>query len=136
MAKRADASPPQPARRAGRPKNSKSRIPLVPVVKPKPPANGSKAELSPPPAPGEMMPDDLLAIFGANLKSARLKSGLKQSDVAERTGLTQQRLSLIEAGHQNLTLKTMMRLAQVVDHNVSAMLVKVQARRKKSDTPP
>jgi transcriptional regulator with XRE-family HTH domain len=82
-----------------------------------------------------MMPDDLLAIFGENLKSARLKSGLKQSDVAERTGLTQQRLSLIEAGNQNLTLKTMMRLAQVVDHNVSAMLVKVQARRKKSDTP-
>jgi DNA-binding Xre family transcriptional regulator len=36
--------------------------------------------------------------------------------------LTQQYLSLIETGHQNITLKTMMALARVVGCNVSDML--------------
>lgn len=38
--------------------------------------------------------------FGNNLRAARLKAGLKQLDVAAQTGLTQQYLSLIEAGQQ------------------------------------
>ena len=77
------------------------------------------------------IPEDLQAIFGENLKTARLKCGLKQSDVSERTGLTQQRLSFIEKGSQNLTLKTMMKLARVVDRSVSAMLLQPKARRAK-----
>jgi DNA-binding XRE family transcriptional regulator len=87
----------------------------------------SKAENKPAPpnlpaAPKDEVPEDLQVVFGKNLKAARLKCGLKQSELAERTGLTQQYLSLIETGHQNLTLKTMMALAQVVGHNVSDML--------------
>jgi DNA-binding XRE family transcriptional regulator len=66
--------------------------------------------------------EDLQLVFGQNLKAARISSGLKQSDVAERTGLTQQYLSLIEAGQQNVTLKTMSLLAEVVDHHVADML--------------
>jgi transcriptional regulator with XRE-family HTH domain len=58
------------------------------------------------------------AIFGQHLKAARLQAGLKQSDVTARTGLTQQYLSLIEAGQQNITLKTMILLAEVVDHDI------------------
>lgn len=85
----------------------------------------------PPAVPEQPAPEDLQAVFGENLKAARLKSGLKQSDVADRTGLTQQRLSLIESGHQNLTLKTMMRLAQVVNCNVSTMLLKAMGNRQK-----
>ena len=133
MAKRDDPSPQKDAAQAAaRAKRSKS-IPVAPEIDPLPPQKGMKAkgELVPPPKPGELMPDDLFAIFGKNLRAARLKSGLKQLDVAEQTGLTQQRLSLIEAGRQNLTLKTMMRLAQVVDNDVSALLQRVQARRKK-----
>ena len=87
--------------------------------------------VKPAPALEESAPEDLQAIFGENLKAARLKNGLKQSDMAEQTGLTQQRLSLIESGHQNLTLKTMMRLAQVVNCNVSTMLLKSKANRQK-----
>jgi DNA-binding XRE family transcriptional regulator len=68
--------------------------------------------------------EDFQTIFGNNLRAARLKCGLKQSEVAERTGLTQQYLSLIEAGQQNLTLKTMILLAEVVDHDVADMLRK------------
>ena len=61
-------------------------------------------------------------MFGQNLRAARLKSGLKQSEIAERTGLTQQYLSLIEAGQQNITLKTMVLLADVVGRNIIDML--------------
>lgn len=83
-----------------------------------------------PAAPDDVLPDDFQATFGENLKAARLKSGLKQSDVAEQAGLTQQRLSRIENGPQNLTLKTMVRLAAVVDHHVSALLLKKVKRRQ------
>ena len=61
-------------------------------------------------------------IFGVNLKSARLKSNLRQSEVASVTGLTQQYLSLIEAGQQNVTIKTMALLAKVVDHDLLDLL--------------
>ena len=95
-----------------------------------PPRGGIKKQ-APPCEPDDLLPDDFQAIFGENLKAARLKSGLKQSDVAEQAGLTQQRLSQIENGHQNLTLKTMVKLAAVVDHHISALLLKVKTRRGK-----
>ena len=82
-------------------------------------------------APDDLVPEEMQAIFGENLKAARLKCGLKQSEVAEQAGLTQQRLSKIENGRLNLTLRTMVRLANVVDHNVSAMLAKVKSVRSK-----
>ena len=49
--------------------------------------------------------------------------------MARLTGLTQQRLSLIESGKKNLTLRTMVRLAQVVNQNVSDMLLKAKSPR-------
>jgi DNA-binding XRE family transcriptional regulator len=71
---------------------------------------------------GEPDPDDLVAAFGANLKAARLKQGLTQAQLAERAGLLQQYVSLIESGKQNVTLTTAQTLARVVHQNVSAML--------------
>ena len=76
-------------------------------------------------AKGEKIRGEFQAVFGQHLKAARLKAGLKQSDVATRTGLTQQYLSLIEAGQQNITLKTMILLAEVVDRDIRDMLRKV-----------
>jgi DNA-binding XRE family transcriptional regulator len=73
-------------------------------------------------AKGEKIREELQVVFGQHLKAARLKAGLKQSDVAARTGLTQQYLSLIEAGQQNITLKTMILLAEVVDRDIRDML--------------
>jgi DNA-binding XRE family transcriptional regulator len=125
MAKRGPGTPPKPAPlpdRAVRPPKAAPSSPL-PAKKKGP----SKAENKPAPpklsaAPKDEASEDLQVVFGENLKAARLKCGLKQSELAERTGLTQQYLSLIEIGHQNLTLKTMMALAQVVGGNVSDML--------------
>ena len=125
MAKRGPGTPPKPApppERAVRPPKAAPSSPLP--AKNKGPAT-SENKSAPPQLSaahkGEAS-EDLQVVFGENLKAARLKCGLKQSELAERTGLTQQYLSLIEIGHQNLTLKTMMALAQVVGGNVSDML--------------
>jgi DNA-binding XRE family transcriptional regulator len=125
MAKRGPRTPPKsapPPERAVRPEKAAPSSPLP--AKNKGPAK-SENKSAPPKlsaAPKGEASEDLPVVFGENLKAARLKCGLKQSELAERTGLTQQYLSLIETGHQNLTLKTMMALAQVVGGNVSDML--------------
>jgi len=70
---------------------------------------------------------DLLAIFGANLRAARLKLGLTQAQLAEQSGLLQQYVSLVESGKQNVTLTTALSLAKVVRQDLSTLL-----RRAKS----
>jgi len=90
----------------------------------------SHAELC---AEGEKSQLEFQKIFGINLKAARLKSNLKQSDVAAMTGLTQQYLSLIEAGQQNVTIKTMALLAKVVDHNLIHLLQEALEAAPKED---
>ena len=57
---------------------------------------------------------ELLAVFGANLRAARLKLGLTQAQLAEQSGLLQQYVSLVESGKQNVTLTTALSLAKVV----------------------
>ena len=70
---------------------------------------------------------ELQAIFGENLKAARVKSGLNQRQLAALTGLSQQYLSQIEQGQQNVTLRTVELLAKVLARDVGTML-----RRPKS----
>lgn len=72
--------------------------------------------------PAEPDPDDIVAVFGVNLKAARLKAGLTQAELAERAGLLQQYVSLVETGKQNVTLTTAQALAHVVEQKVSNML--------------
>ena len=76
-------------------------------------------------------PDDLVAIFGVNLKAARLKQGLTQAQLAERSGLLQQYVSLVETGKQNVTLTTAQTLARVVHQNLSEMLRGTAPRRRR-----
>jgi transcriptional regulator with XRE-family HTH domain len=83
-----------------------------------------------PPKAGEPVSDDLPTLFGKNLRDARIKSGLTQGQVAERTSLTQQYVSLVEAGHQNITLGTMTALARVVGEDVTTLLRKGRGRTR------
>src|SRR5260370_4931715 len=62
--------------------------------------------------PGKSAADLRSIIFGQNVRAARIKAGLTQAQLAERTGLTQQYVSLVEAGHQNITLDTMAALRE------------------------
>lgn len=72
--------------------------------------------------PLDVTPVDLQIVFGENLKVARERLGMSQREFSQHTGLTQQYLSLVETGQKNLTLRTMMTLAEAVGEAVSEML--------------
>jgi transcriptional regulator with XRE-family HTH domain len=72
-----------------------------------------------------------VAIFGMNLKAARLKAGLTQAQLAERSGLLQQYVSLVESGKQNVTLTTAQALAKVVNRDVRTLLTRLRARPRR-----
>lgn len=65
---------------------------------------------------------ELQLAFGRNVKAARIKANMTQTDLAERSGIRQHHLSQIENGQINLTLGTMARLARAFGDDVSAML--------------
>ena len=71
--------------------------------------------------------DDIVATFGANLKAARLKARLTQVQLAERAGLLQQYISLVESGKQNVTLVTAKALANVVNRDVRSLLAPLRS---------
>jgi len=62
------------------------------------------------------------AIFGRNLRRARLQANLTQGDLAKRTGLKQQYISLIESGSQNVRLLTAAALASAVGRELWTMV--------------
>lgn len=80
------------------------------------------------PAPGgtpeseDPLTEDLRRNFGENLRAARIMAGMTQAQLADRAGLTQQYVSLVEIGRQNLTLSTMAMLARIFGQDVVAML--------------
>ena len=67
--------------------------------------------------------DDLQAIFGRNLKVARLKRGMTLVELADAAGMQFSSISRIENGTMNVTLKTIKRLATVMNLDVRAMLL-------------
>jgi predicted transcriptional regulator len=65
---------------------------------------------------------ELQAHFGKTVREARHKAGLTQTHLAELSGLAQQYIARIEAGHINPTLATMVAVARVLHLNVGDML--------------
>ena len=54
------------------------------------------------------------AVFGKNLREARLKAGMTQAQVAHGAGLSLNRMSLIEQGRSDLRLSSARALARAV----------------------
>ena len=69
-----------------------------------------------------MKDDSILDLFGQNLRQARLDAGFLQAELAERAGLSQQYVSLIESGRQNITLITAAKLAEVVEKKLEHLV--------------
>lgn len=65
---------------------------------------------------------ELQAVFGENVRVARVKASMTQAELSERSGVSREDVSRIENGQLNLTLRTMTRLATVLDGDVSVML--------------
>jgi transcriptional regulator with XRE-family HTH domain len=62
------------------------------------------------------------AIFGRNLRQARVQANLTQGELARRTGLKQQYISLIEGGSQDVELMTAVALASALGRELWTML--------------
>jgi transcriptional regulator with XRE-family HTH domain len=74
----------------------------------------------------EPVPGDPRSEFGKKLRAARIRAGLTHAEVAEQAGLTQQDVSVVEGGRQNITLSTMIALARVTGHEVRVVLRRVR----------
>lgn len=62
------------------------------------------------------------AILGANLRRARRSAGLTQAELAQRAGLGQPAISLIEAGQANPTVQTLQQLADALGCSLADLL--------------
>ena len=73
---------------------------------------------------GSQQPEeDYNAIFGQNLRLARQRRGLTQTEFASEGDLTQQYVQRVEAGQGNLTLDSMKRLAKLAEQDLRDMLL-------------
>lgn len=70
----------------------------------------------------DLRKSDTSAIFGRNVRRVRLQAKLSQRDLAVRTGLRQQYISLIESGAQTVTLQTAIVLATALGRELWTML--------------
>jgi transcriptional regulator with XRE-family HTH domain len=68
--------------------------------------------------------------FGEAVRAARAKATMSQAQFAARSGIAQQDISKIERGEINLTIRTMSRLADVLDNDVAAMLAMMRQSSK------
>jgi transcriptional regulator with XRE-family HTH domain len=73
--------------------------------------------------------ESMRALFGANFRRGRQKAKLTQVAVEELTGIRQHYISEVAHGLHNLTLGTMMALAQAVGSDVRALLKRPSKRR-------
>lgn len=66
--------------------------------------------------------DHVLLVMATRLKDARLRSEMTQKQVAELAGVQQSYVYEIETGKTNITIRTLARLAEVLQIDIRALL--------------
>lgn len=61
-----------------------------------------------------MLDEDFLKNFGFNLKMFRLKAGYTQAELGEKIDISEHRISDMERGKCNITLKTVNRISNAL----------------------
>ena len=69
-----------------------------------------------------MEEDILLKVFGFNLKVERMKRGWTQAQFAEMLNVHEKHVCKIETGKQNITLKTLAKISNVLGSTESSLL--------------
>ncbi len=69
-----------------------------------------------------MNDDNILKVFGFNLKVLRMKKGLTQFQLAEKLNVHEKHICKVETGKQNVTLKTLEKIAKALDVEPSVLL--------------
>jgi len=72
-------------------------------------------------------PPDILAFVAKRIKALRVARGLTQDNVAEALGIASKNVQRLEAGKQNLTLKTLSHIADVLDVEPHELLTQGEA---------
>jgi transcriptional regulator with XRE-family HTH domain len=67
-------------------------------------------------------PDDLLSLVGTTIKERRLELGLSQGEFARRAGFVKQYANRVEAGQQNLNLRSLHRIATALETTMAALV--------------
>lgn len=62
---------------------------------------------------------DILKKFGLNVKFARMKQGITQAELAEILEVHEKYISRIETGKQNVTLKSIEKLAEALKTDIA-----------------
>jgi HTH-type transcriptional regulator / antitoxin HipB len=68
-------------------------------------------------------PDVLLRKIGRRVRQRRQDLGLTQKELADRLGITSPNITIIEHGEQNLTIRTLVKLADALGMTVVVDLV-------------
>lgn len=68
---------------------------------------------------------DILKVFGLNVKLERLKKGYTQAQFAEILNVHEKHICKIETGHQNVTLKTLSKIAEALDIDENKLLERI-----------
>ena len=86
-------------------------------------------------ADGHASPDEVLRDVGRRIAEIRLAAGLTQEQVAERLGISTRAYAYIESGRENLTLRTMVFVANVLGTCIPELFVQPASREKKRGRP-
>lgn len=98
-----------------------------------PPIRKSGVMVKPPPPNSEealALSTSFQISFGKSVRDERLSHGWSQGELSKRCGIASEEISRIENGQINLTIRTMSRLAMVLDGNVAATLRKLSGHVK------
>ena len=68
------------------------------------------------------MDNNILKIFGLNVKIERIKLGYTQAQLAEILNMHEKHICKIETGRQNVTLKTLSKIAKALNVKESELL--------------
>ena len=66
--------------------------------------------------------DDILRMVGIRLRGARARAGLTQKQLGDRAGVKQSYIFELERGRTNITLNTLVKMADVLEMDVRDLL--------------
>jgi transcriptional regulator with XRE-family HTH domain len=67
-------------------------------------------------------PDVLLRKIGRRIRQRRQELDMTQKELADRLGITPSNITIIEHGEQNLTIRTLAKLAEALDVTVGELV--------------
>ena len=68
------------------------------------------------------MPKTILIKFGKRVREERLKKGLSQEELAERTGVHRTYIGMIERAEKNITLANIEKIADALDTSLHELM--------------